>query len=400
MQLRRIWGGVFLIAGTSIGGGMLGLPIVTAAGGIVYSSILLLMTWALMTVTALYTLEVNLTFPNHSNIITMVSGTLGRPGVLICWTIYILFLYSLLAMYISGGQDLLRGLASTIHINLPIWLSALVFVFVFGWIVMRGTRNVDRFNRFFMSLKLITLFILIILILMHVSLPSTEGHWRALAPAVTATVTSFGFSIIVPSLRTYFGSDIKVLRRVIILGSLLPLVCYIIWDAVIFAAIPLHGDHGLLAIMKSNQPLSGLLYSLNHIIHSEAAKTFSRIFTSVCVLTAFLCVSLGLSDYVADGVGQRKQGKGLFIVAAITFIPPLVCVILYPKAFIFFLGFAGLLCVILQAFMPALMAWRVRYHQQRELPYRVFGGRSLILLAMAGSIIVVIIALSQYAIGK
>ena len=52
MQLRKMIGGVLIVAGTSIGGGMLGLPIVTAPGGIVYATILLLLSWALMTFAA------------------------------------------------------------------------------------------------------------------------------------------------------------------------------------------------------------------------------------------------------------------------------------------------------------------------------------------------------------
>ena len=141
--------------------------------------------------------------------------------------------------------------------------------------------------------------------------------------------------------------------------------------------------------------IEALLHSLNTGLHSRIIQYLSRIFTSVCVLTAFLCVSLGLSDYVADGVGKEKKGSGFWIVAAITFVPPFACVIFYPRAFIYFLSLAGLLCVVLQGFLPALMSWRVRYHQKYNLTYRVFGGKGLILLAMLSAVLVAVIAVQQ-----
>lgn len=395
MQLRKMIGGVLIVAGTSIGGGMLGLPIVTAPGGIVYATVLLLLSWALMTFAAFLTLEVNLCFPKNSNMISMMAKTLGPSGTIIGWTVYILFLYALLAAYISGGQDLLRGLLALAGIHIPVWLSGAIFVVVFGAIVMKGVHWVDKGNRLFMTVKLGALFLLIIFAAFHLSNKNYLGHWRALAPAVTVAITSFGFSIVVPSLRNYFDSDVVTLRKVILYGSLLPLVCYIIWVGVILSTIPLHGKGGLLSIMHSGQPLMALLHSLNTMIHSRIIEYLSRIFTSVCVLTAFLCVSLGLSDYVADGVGKEKKGMGFWIIAAITFVPPFACVIFYPRAFIYFLSLAGLLCVILQGFLPALMSWRVRYQQKYDLTYRVFGGKGLILLAMLGAILVAVLAVQQ-----
>lgn len=400
MAKHKIIGGVLMIAGTSIGGGMLGLPIVTAEGGVLDAVLLLVACWALMTFTAFLTLEVNLCFPRNSNVISMIGSTLGRFGTVVGWSVYILFLYALLAAYISGGQDVFRGLLAMVGINLPIWLSAIIFVGVFGTIVMKGVLFVDNFNRVFMTLKLLTLFLLIFFVAFHMQQNNLVGNWMKLAPAVSVAITSFGFSIIVPSLRAYFEDDVKILRKVILLGSLLPLVCYIIWVGVILSTIPLHGPEGLIHIVNSDQPITGLVNSLNDVVRSSQIQVFSRVFTSVCVLTAFLCVSLGLSDYVADGVGREKRGTGFWIVAAVTFLPPLVSVLFFPQAFIYFLSVAGFLCVVLQALVPALMAWTVRYRQKQTMTYQVFGGRLALLIAIVASSAVAIIALVMLAQGK
>lgn len=389
----KMIGGILLIAGTCIGGGMLGLPIATAKGGIVNSSLLFIMCWILMTFTALLTLEVNLCFPKHSNVISMAKATLGKPGAFICWTIYLFFLYALVSAYIVGGQDVLHGLLNVIGIDFPVWLCGVIFVFVFGAVVMAGIKHVDIFNRLLMIVKLGAVLILMMLISIHIKpINYDPGQIEFLLPALTVAITSFGFSIIVPSLRNYFDDDIKKLRIAILLGSFIPLLCYIAWDAVIFGLVPLAGDFGLERLIDADQPVTSLLESIIYYVPTEKIMILSRAFTSICVLTAFACVSLGLSDYLADGFKVSNNGRGKFFVTLATFIPPLLVVIFYPKAFILLLSLAGLFCVMLQALMPAMMAWNCRYIKNMPMEYQVYGGKFSLILAISISILVIVIA--------
>jgi len=386
----KMLGGVLLIAGTCIGGGMLGLPIATARGGILSSILLFVGCWILMTFTALLTLEVNLCFPKQSNVISMARFTLGKPGAFICWTIYLFFLYALVSAYIAGGQDVLHGLLNATNIDIPIWICGILFVFAFGSIVIAGVKHVDIFNRLLMIIKLGSVILLMLLISTHIDpINYHAGKVEFLLPAMTIAITSFGFSIIVPSLRTYFDDDTKKLRIAIILGSFLPLLCYIAWDAVIFGLVPLTGEFGLERLSNMNQPVTGLLESIIYYVPTEKIMFLSRAFTSICVLTAFACVSLGLFDYLADGFKVTNQSRGKFLVTCATFLPPLLIVIFYPKAFILLLSVAGLCCVMLQALMPALMAWNCRYVKNIDMPYQVFGGKPALLLAIVTALLVI-----------
>lgn len=395
----KLLGGILLITGTCIGGGMLGLPIATAKSGILHSSLLFVVCWMLMTFAALLTLEVNLCFPPDSNIVSMAKITLGRAGEFVCWTIYLLFLYALVSAYIAGGQDILHGMLSIMGIQIPIELCGILFVFVFGSVVMAGIKHVDIFNRLLMIVKLSTIFLLMFLISKHIDKNNyTIGRIEYLSPALTVAVTSFGFSIIIPSLRTYFNDDIKKLRITILIGSLLPLLCYIIWDAVIFGLIPFTGSLGLEGLIHASQPITDLLTLINHYVPTQNINLISRIFTSICVLTAFACVSLGLSDYLADGLKLKKEGYGNFLVTFATFFPPMMVVMFYPKAFIILLSLAGLFCVMLQALMPALMAWSCRYIKKMESQYQVYGGKAALALSVIVSLMIIVISTYQMII--
>src|ERR1700761_7549873 len=230
----KLIGGILLVVGTSIGGGMLALPIAGAAGGFIYSSILLLFCWLAMTFAAFLILEVNLWLPKNSNIISMAKKTLGNTGAIITWITYLLFLYSLLSAYISGGGDILHGLLLAMGFNSASSLDACLFVLILGFVVYKGVQSVDYVNRGLMFTKLGALLLLIVLITPFVQIPDlTSGKAHLLLGSVMVMITSFGFATIVPSLRSYFHSDVAKLRRVIFIGSLIPLICYIIWDLAI-----------------------------------------------------------------------------------------------------------------------------------------------------------------------
>src|SRR5436190_7097788 len=119
----RFVGGILLITGTSIGGGMLALPVANAATGLWQSSLYLLLCWAIMTLGALFILEANLYLPPGKHMVSMAAATLGTPGLLVAWTSYIFLLYTLLSAYISGGSDVLGSLLLSLGISLKEWQS-------------------------------------------------------------------------------------------------------------------------------------------------------------------------------------------------------------------------------------------------------------------------------------
>ena len=74
--------------------------------------------------------------------------------------------------------------------------------------------------------------------------------------AITVTAAAFGWATLIPSLRVYFKGDIKKLKTAILIGSMIRLICYIIWDAIIMGIIPLTGEHSLVAILNSSNSTS------------------------------------------------------------------------------------------------------------------------------------------------
>ncbi len=309
MNTKQI-GGILMITGNAIGGGMLALPLATAQAGFINSTLFLIACWAIMLAGGLLILEVNLWFPPNSHLVSMARATLGRTGEIITWVCYLLLLYSLLSAYIAGGSDFLQGLLQKANQHFSLKSMAVLFVLVFGVIVYKGIHSVDTFNRLLMGGKLFIYILLILLIFPFLSSKQlTQGQLHYLPNSLTIMITSFGFAAIIPSLRSYFHSDSRQLRRVIILGSLIPLICYILWNAAIMGTIPIEGNLGLSQIAHAKQPTSELTNRISSLLNKRLITGLAWGFTSVCLATSFLGVGLSLSDFLMDGFGLNKTEK-------------------------------------------------------------------------------------------
>lgn len=381
----RFIGGILLIVGTSIGGGMLALPVANAATGFWQSSLFLLICWAIMTLGALFILEANLYLPPGKHMVSMALATLGLPGLLIAWLSYLFLLYTLLSAYISGGADVFGDLFARISIHLNEWQASTLFTFLFGLVVYSGIRRVDLLNRGLMFGKLGVYFILVLLIAPHIQMNYLRGgDYHYISGTVMILITSFGFAIIVPNLRDYFNDDIKALRKVVLIGSLIPLLCYLAWDAIIIGSLPATGEGGIAALMHAEHTTSELAMTLAKTIQSKVISSLFNFFTSICMLTAFLGVSLCMISFLADGLNLTQKGKQGFGLFLLTFLPPLLVVIYYPGAYIHALNYAGIFCVILLLLLPALMTvfGRLKFTPRYKVPGGKFSQWIVILFSI------------------
>jgi tyrosine-specific transport protein len=210
-------------------------------------------------------------------------------------------------------------------------------------------------------------------------------------------VTSFGYATILPTIRQYLGSDRKLLTKVTIIGSCLPLVIFLIWLVAVQGLLPRDGADGLLAISQSGDTNSLLMASISKVLDIAWLSDLARLFISIYAITSFLGVSISLADFVADGLSKKKVGLDGLLVHALTFLPPLVIVLVSPGIFISALTYAGIWCIILLLLLPFLMLYAGRYRkglfQQEEaiMP----GGKVLLLTVLFFSFVLLIIQVTS-----
>jgi tyrosine-specific transport protein len=381
----KVAGSVLMILGTALGAGMLALPVVSSQQAFLITALMLVTTWFLMTAGAFALLEVNLWFPSGSNLVSMAKGTLGKSGKVLVWVVYLALLYCLICSYLSGAGDVLSGLLASVNLIIPLWVCDCLALLILGSIVVIGMSSVDRANRVLMFFKILAYLFVVIMIMPNVQLShlvrhSDSWHWSVL----TVMATSFGFAIIVPSLRSYLGAEQAQLNKILLIGSCIPLIIYLLWSFVVQGVLR---HSALQTILHSNVANTLLINNLQQVMGNAWVAKALSFFVSICVMTSFLGVSVCLIDFIADGAKLSKSGGQGFIVYACAYLPPLVLVVLGSSIFYKALQYAGLCCVLLLMLLPLLMLYVGRYHQQRQQAPILIGGRLLVLFFIMISLV-------------
>lgn len=387
-SVSKVLGGALLVAGTCIGAGMLGLPVSTAASGFYPTLGMFLISWSLMTLTAFLMLEASLWFKGETNLISMAHATLGKKGEILAWGTYILFLYALMAAYTAGGGGIAGDVLTQFGISKE--MSTVLYVFFFATLVYCGAHWVDIANRGIMLGLLGAYFGLVYFVTPHVEMSRIDGGQpQYLWFTLPLLVTSFGFHLLIPTLKSYFDGHVNQLRLAIFLGSLLPLTVYLAWEWIILGTIPLEGDGGLIWMLHHGNPAVELSRGLKTIIGNEWITGLAKSFSFFAILSSFIGVALGLFDFFADGFKIKKSKKGRLLLAAMTFLPPFVFAAIYPKGFLLALHYAGVFAAILLVIFPGILVWYGRYRTKIAHGYQVSGGKLTPLIALIFGLVVI-----------
>ncbi|XP_054818544.1 uncharacterized protein LOC129318057 isoform X2 [Prosopis cineraria] len=361
-----------------VGAGILAVPAVTQEAGFLTSAVVCILCWVFMVVTGLLIAEVNISTmcelgSGGVSLVSMARRTLGTVGVQIaCWS-YIFIHYALLVAYVARSSDILMN-----FLGIPSWESATLFSLVFGGICFFGSQ------RFIGAVNGILVFGIVSTFAALVAVASGDLHWDALLKAnfqaapmsIPIIALSFVYQNVVPVLCTNLEGDLSKVRSAIVLGTGIPLILFLVWNAVILGTVG-NNEMGL-------DPLQQLR-STNGIV-GPIVEAFSLL----AIATSYIGFVLGLSDFLADLL-QLPSGQNKPLPYILALVPPLILSLLDPEIFFKALDFAGTYGVlVLFGIVPASMSWSDRYSNSNSpppvrLPELVPGGKITLLLVLGGS---------------
>ena len=368
--MKHVLGGTLLVAGTSIGAGMLALPVVTASGGFFPALLVYFLCWLFMTCTGLLFLELCLKLPPDANLVTMATTYLGRPGKIFAWILYLFLFYSLSIAYVSGGGGLLQS-----WLGIDIWMCQLLFVGILGFCVYVGAQMVDRLNLILMAGLIVSYFAFVVFGLPHVNLSHLQtADWNGSLYALPVVFTAFSFQGIIPSLTTYLKRDPRKIRFAIVGGTSIAFCIYVLWEFLILGIVPVE------SLLQAKELGQTAVAPLKYHVSAASITSIGQAFAFFAIATSFLGVTLGLLDFLADGLVMPKKGMRKLLLALLTFVPPLIVSLVNPHVFILALVFAGGVgCALLLGFLPTLMAWVARYRGEGHGgPTMLAGGKYLL----------------------
>ncbi|WP_455003371.1 aromatic amino acid transport family protein [Cardiobacterium hominis] len=397
--MNKTLGTTLLVSGTMIGAGMLAMPLTSAGIGFTFTVVLLISLWILLTYSALLFVEVYQTTESDSGIGTLSALYFGNAGRVVSTTVMFVFLYALLAAYISGGGEILmkatqstgllgqEGVIANTSPEMTLKIFIGIFTVFFGSFVIISTKVVDGFNRLLFFVMLAAL-----VVVMFVMFPKASVQNLMAMPLDNALIisaapiffTSYGFHGSIPSLVKYMEGDVRGLRIAIVAGSAITLVGYNLWQL---------STHGVLSqseftqILKEKPTLYGLIEACRRITGSGIIASAVQLFSALALVTSFLGVALGLFDCTEDMLRKGLHiNAGRLLLGAITFLPPVLFAYFYPD-FIAALSYAGQMFAFFAVVLPVGLVWKAR-RRYPNLPYRVAGGDIALIIALVIGIVV------------
>ncbi|XP_058204645.1 uncharacterized protein LOC131318720 isoform X2 [Rhododendron vialii] len=338
-----IGGAVALIIGTSIGSGILALPQKTSPAGLLPSSITMTICWAFLVIEALLLVEINVGLLRKKkrtvqeeeddqleviSLRTMAQETLGEWGGTLATVTYVFLGYTSLVAYSSKSGEIIYHL-----INLPESFSGFFFTVLFTVLIsVGGTRATDRVNQ-----------------------------WLTLSMIV---------------LCAYLEGDLRRIRTSVLLGSVVPLLALLVWDAIALS-LSSQSDH------QVADPVELLIMSGRWNGVSFMVKAFSLL----AVGTSMIGTLLGFSEFFKEQLNNislnspstqtpdhlfvlRKwwgRNKVSFTATAMVIAPPLFVSTVVPDAFSAATDIAGGYCMtMLYGVLPPAMAWAAMTNRENE----------------------------------
>ncbi|XP_078447668.1 DHBP synthase RibB-like alpha/beta domain-containing protein [Wolffia australiana] len=375
-----VFGAVSLIIGTSIGSGMLALPQRTSHAGFVPSAIFMAACWAFLMLEALLLTEVNVFLMRERraggesgktldviSFRTMAEETLGEWGAQAATVAYVFLAYTSTTAYAAKAGELLSRLLA-----LPTSVAGALFTLLHAaLIVVGGAAATDRVNQ---CLTTSMLGLLLGVELMALSQPSagltSAADWGEVPSTIPVIIFSLVYHDIAPVICSYLGGDLARIRSSLVIGSVIPLLSLLAWDAIVLgfsdnsgAADPLElfmrGTGGAMGTMVEAFSLLAVGTSLIGTLLG-----FSQFFKEQ--LRGLRAppspqkesVAIGRGGAVENWWGGNKINLGAMSMAV---VPALLASAAVPDAFYFATDIAGGYCMtVLYGILPPAMAWGLR----------------------------------------
>lgn len=388
MNLMRVISGTFLIAGTMIGAGMLGIPLVTGVSGFIPGLLVTGIVWFFMYCTGLLFLEAALWMPDGSNVLSIAGRFFGKGGRLVSGGMFIFLYYCLMIAYFAAGAPLLADAFSTLGWSLTGWEMFAIFGLLFGMIVAIGPKSIDRVN-IIMSIAMIAAWFSLIGSgsdeVDIVRLKFTK--WPAMIWAMPVLFSAFGFHNVIPSLCSYLKRDKRSLRFAVFWGSFLPLIVYIVWQWLVIGAIP----QAVLA--KTLTEGTSITTAFSTVSGNPSFAVIGRFFAFFAIVTSTLGVAFSMVDFLGDGfkIVERRGLKRVGL-TFLTFLPPFILATLNPGIFTTALGVAGGFGeAFLNGLLPIGLIWVGKYSRGLKADLTWLENKAILTLLILYSLFVIVL---------
>lgn len=411
MIKNRCLGAACVVAGTSIGAGVLVLPVVCAKVSFLSGFFFMFLSWFVAYFTALVALELNLQAGFGHTLGALGKRFSGDVARIVGDGSVKLLCYLLFVAYLCGAAEVSQSLLKSCGIAISCLVLKHIYAGVFIVLLASGVSRAEKWNRVLFA-GIVVILVCAVCVLLYAAPTHTEKpdvllrwstfSWRDCA-ILPVLFTSFGFQVIFHTLTDYCKNDKESLKKAFFWGSFLPFLFYFIWT---FGALYViaHIDTPMYVQLLAGQAtLTDVMASLTNVLGKTSGSFASLlrvvfdsgslflILSILAILTSMIGVALGLSTSWESILPKRSVSlKGQrFLSVLLTIVPAWAVSVINPNFFIGFLAFAGCVLTVIAIFLPIYLLYRQRQGGKYKPYYALVDVKALQLVCLAWGVLVV-----------
>ncbi|KAH8479499.1 hypothetical protein H0E87_031312, partial [Populus deltoides] len=286
--------------------------------GVIPSSICMIVCWGFLLIEALLLVEINVGLRRKQgknedeseleviSIRTMAQETLGDWGGTLATITYVFLGYTSMIAYSSKSGEILFHL-----VNLPESVSSCLFTTIFTVLVsVGGTQATDQVNQWLTASMIGLLLAIEVIAVAFGGWSGLEGSgdWGKVPATIPVMIFALVYHDLAPVLCAYLGGDLKRLRTSVLVGSIVPLLALLVWDAIALG-LSAKADQVVDPVLLMSERWSGVSYMV------EA-------FSLLAVATSLIGTLLGFLEFLKEQLKNLSRVSKATRTLQVTFFFP------------------------------------------------------------------------------
>ena len=351
---HKLWMAITTLIGTIVGAGILGIPYVVAKAGFVVGLIFIILLGLAFLYLNLFTGEIVLRTKEQHQLTGYAEKYLGRWGKRVMTFTMLFSIYGALTAYLIGEGESLRAI---FRVGSPLFYTLIFFIIGF-LIVWRGVKATGKAELF------LILFLFVVVVLISIfsyrqldfSHLTTFNLGYILLPYGVILFSLLG-SPAIPEMQEVLGKDKKLMKRAIIIGSLIPILLYIVFTAVIMGLVGIEQFE----LLQPNERIATIALS---VYAHPLLGIFANVLAVLSMFTSFLALSIALTEVYEYDYKMTRSASLL-----LTFSLPLVIAVFNLATFLRVLDITGAVAGGLNGVLIILLYWQAKKYGDRDPEY-------------------------------
>jgi len=355
-NLHKSWMAVATMVGTIVGAGILGIPYVIAKAGFFYGLLLIAGIGISFIFLNLFAGEIILRTKEQHQLTGYAEKYLGKKGKKILTISLLISIYGALTAYLIGEGATLHAIFG---FSSPL-IYSIVFFIVATTIIYHGMKATGKAELILIALLLVTVILIGVFSYNQIqtkNFSSFDYHYLFL-PYGVILFALMGLPAL-PEVQEVLGKEKKKMKKVILLGSIIPIVLYLLFTVVIIGIVG--EDH--FDLLEPNDRIATIalkMYSL------PLLGTFANMLAVLAMFTSFLSLGTALTEIYRYDYGFSKA-----IAFLLTFSIPLIIFFFQLTSFIAILGVTGAVAGGIDAILIIIMYWKAKILGERKPEYQL-----------------------------